>query len=175
MPALDTDSIQLPLIPLQKTFHASCNIFAVFPTVLGFIFLPSFVPFHSPTRTGFFSPLSLRLLRVHTLFILSLKSSHSDLSRKNKLSDCTVIREIIHIKHSPCEHGHNKSSFKILKHSAVTGRGIAYLLKKWPFYSSARFNQAFVSVISARSPFASSGLYELQTLLLNHQNNYISF
>lgn len=91
--------------------------------------------------------------RVHTLFILSLKSSGSDLSRKNKLSYCIVIREIIHIKHSPCEHEHNKSSFKKLKHSAVTGRGIAYLLQKWPFYSSARFNQPSVSVISRKKPF----------------------
>lgn len=145
--------MQLPPIPLQKTFHARCDIFAVFPSVLWFIFLPPFVPFHGLTRSGFFSPLSLQLLRVHTLFILSLKSSGSDLSRKNKLSYCIVIREIIHIKHSPCEHEHNKSSFKKLKHSAVTGRGITYLLQKWPFYSSARFNQPSVSVISRKKPF----------------------
>lgn len=127
-------------------------MFAVLPIFLRLIFLPSSVPFHCPTRTGFFYPLSLQLLRVHTLFILSLKSFCSALSRKNKLSDCTVIREIIHIKHSPCEHEHNKSSFQKLKHCAVTGRGIGCLL---PFYSSVRFNQPFVSIISPRSSFAS--------------------
>lgn len=139
------------------------------------IYLPSFLPFLCPKRTGFFFPLSLQPLRVHTLFILSPKGSSSDLSRENKLWDCIVIREIIHIKHYPCEYEYNKSSFKKLKHSAVTGRGISYLLQKWPFYSTARFNQLLVSVISTSSPFASQHLYELEMLLLNHQNNCICF
>jgi len=122
-----------------------------------------------------FSSLSVYSFSEFTPFSSSLKSSLSDPSRKNKLSDCTVIREIIHINHSPSEHEHNKSSFKKLQHSAVAGRGIAYLLKKWPFNSSARFNQPFVSVISARSSFASWGFYELQKLLLNQRKNYVSF
>lgn len=81
-----------------------------------------------------FSPLSGYNFSEFTLFSSPLsKSSPNDLSRKNKLPDCTVIREIIHIKHSPCEHERYKSPFKQSRHSAVTGRGIAYLRQNWPF------------------------------------------
>lgn len=120
--------MQLPLIPLQKV-HAACDIFATL-SVLWFIFLPSFVfffcflLFHKGTapQGQDFLLSSVYNLSEFTPFSSSLKSSSSDLSRKNKLSDCIVIRKIPHVKHSPCEHECNKSSFKKLEHFAVAGR-----------------------------------------------------
>lgn len=131
LPALDTDSTQLPLIPLQETFHGSSDIFAVFPSVVWFIFL--LLLLSTALQGQDFSSLSGYNFSEFTPFSSPLsKSSPGDLSRKNKLPDCIVIREIIHIKHSPCEHEHYNSSFKQSRHSAVTGRGITYLLQNWP-------------------------------------------
>lgn len=119
---MHTDCTQLPPIPLQKV-HAACDISATLSSCF-LVHLPSFFcspQGNSPTRTDFLL-LSVYNLSEFTPFSSSLKSSGSDLSRKNKLSDCVAIRKIIHIKHSPCEHECNKSSFKKLERSAVAGR-----------------------------------------------------
>lgn len=105
--------------------EGSCSLWHFCYTLLLFSgsssFLLLFPTREQPHKDGFSSPLSLQPLRVHTLFILS-QELWQDLSRKNKLSDCVAIRKIIHIKHSPCEHECNKSSFKKLERSAVAGR-----------------------------------------------------
>lgn len=106
--------------------EGSCSLWHfcyTLPPVFWFIFLPSFVPHKGTAPQGQdFLLLSVYNLSEFTPFSSSLKSSGSDLSRKNKLADCVAIRKIIHIKHSPCEHECNKSSFKKLERSAVAGR-----------------------------------------------------